>query len=215
MAHQRHQHVIMTSPLWHRDILQREVLPDPPEEKLKELEEKFKLDCILVEKLRYKWSPDIIPKYDAQIDPYARHYFRSPMVQSLLRTTLTNKETTTSPRPKGSAYATRRSSTDTTPRHKHQGTPPEGLHSPRSSSLNTLSGRRRAPPPPAATVLAGRREGYNIDSVVATNQVTKYKPLNRSYDATRDWHARGYFQKPGVRKVLALTTLGKNETHKS
>ena len=42
----------------------------------------------MVEKKRYKWSADIIPKYDALEDEHAAHYFKSPLVKQILRKTI-------------------------------------------------------------------------------------------------------------------------------
>ncbi|XP_072019992.1 uncharacterized protein [Amphiura filiformis] len=84
-----HEHLINNSPLKKRDYIQPTTLPSiihPTQ--LKEREDKFILDCILVEKLRYKWSADIIPKYDALDDEHAAHYFKSPLVKQTLRKTL-------------------------------------------------------------------------------------------------------------------------------
>ncbi|KAJ8035978.1 hypothetical protein HOLleu_19823 [Holothuria leucospilota] len=73
-----HPHVIYGSPLVHVDRINHVVRPNPTKEQLKRLEDEFILDCIITEKLRYKWSPDIIPKYDARFDHHAAAYFKSP-----------------------------------------------------------------------------------------------------------------------------------------
>ncbi|XP_038077157.1 uncharacterized protein LOC119745004 [Patiria miniata] len=214
MAQPLHAHLILSSPLWRPETVPTELPPPPSAQHLAEQEQNFKLDCILVEKLRYKWSPDIIPKYDAMRDPYARHYFKSPVVQSLLRRTLDGADggrpSPVNPRSRASIkHANIKPAFSLNPptRQSPSKPQPQPQHSSQPSrlSLNTLSGRHRAPATPTDETLADKRERYCIDSVLATNQVTRYKPLIRPYDAVEDAHARGYFQKPGVKRVLAMT----------
>lgn len=99
-----HEHLIADSPLWKRDKVHfhdrtMTSFPTiPTATSLRELREKesnFILDCIRMEKLRYKWSADIIPKYDAQEDEHAAHYFKSPLVQGILRRTIGGGEVST------------------------------------------------------------------------------------------------------------------------
>lgn len=85
-----HPHVLFGSPLARVDTLRNAIRPTPGPERLREMEDGFILDCIITDKLRYKWSEDIIPKYDARFDPHAVHYFKSPSVNLLLRKTITD-----------------------------------------------------------------------------------------------------------------------------
>ncbi|XP_033100609.1 uncharacterized protein LOC117104062 [Anneissia japonica] len=83
-----HPRVTFNSPLWRKDYIKTPTSPEPTSEQIKEMEDRFILDCIIVEKKRYKWSPDIIPKYDALNDNYARAYFQSNLVQRVLKKTV-------------------------------------------------------------------------------------------------------------------------------
>ncbi|XP_022084934.1 uncharacterized protein LOC110976175 [Acanthaster planci] len=207
MAKPVHSHVILSSPLGHIETAPALFPSTTSAQRLIEQEKNFKLDCILVEKQRYKWSPDIIPKYDAMTDPYARHYFKSPMVQSLLRKTLDDKGRygCTPQASHGCRGSTKEKQRDVTPKSLSNQLMQKTCPKFSPQSLNTLAGRHRAPAPPEEVDLAERRKRYCIDSVVATNQATKYKPLIRPYDAAGDSHARGYFQKQGIRKFLQIT----------
>lgn len=85
-----HPPILFGNPLARIDRVYDTVRPAPSPDRLRELEDGFILDCIITDKLRYKWSADIIPKYDARFDPYAAHYFKSPAVNLLLRKTIIN-----------------------------------------------------------------------------------------------------------------------------
>ncbi|XP_071942415.1 uncharacterized protein [Antedon mediterranea] len=170
--------VMFNSPLWRKDSIKNLSTPEPTPDQVKELEDLFILDCISIEKRRYKWSPDIIPKYDALRDHYARAYFLSPLVQRVLKKTV---------------YAEgKRNTKDDESQARWS---------------NTLSGRRRLPRPPTAVQLQEKRHEFIVDSVVATNAVTKYpfRPLVPTYNSLKDSHTMGYLRKKGVHSVMSRT----------
>ncbi|XP_071826241.1 uncharacterized protein [Apostichopus japonicus] len=179
-----HPHILFGNPLARIDRVYDTVRPAPSPDRLREMEDGFILDCIITDKLRYKWSADIIPKYDARFDPYAAHYFKSPAVNLLLRKTIIN---------------------DMKPRHCTS-TPikPYPFHRPKLQTL-TLSGRKRLPPEKTREELAERRGSFINNSVFITNQVTKRKPLIEPYDALYDKHSEKYFRKSAVKKLLTQT----------
>eukprot|EP00057_Strongylocentrotus_purpuratus_P018271 XP_011672745.1 PREDICTED: uncharacterized protein LOC755292 [Strongylocentrotus purpuratus] len=186
-----HHHVISHSPLWHHDHIHRGIQPDPSAAKLRDMEEGFVLDCIQVEKVRYKWSADIIPKYDALVDPHASHFFHSPMVRGVIGKTLGGKYLPNiwqpDPiRPFSPLVPTRQS---------------------RSPTRCSLSARRRTPRSQSEGALRQRENDFVVDSVCSTNQVTNRKPLINSYDALSDKHASGYFRRPRVKAVLDFTLM--------
>ncbi|XP_070535947.1 uncharacterized protein [Ptychodera flava] len=68
----------------------KRVLPTPPVTKLRQRENRFKLDCIIAEKTATRYKPMIQP-YDATRDPHAQTYFQRPGVRETMDMTCTLK----------------------------------------------------------------------------------------------------------------------------
>ncbi len=71
--------------------------------------------------------------------------------------------------------------------------------------INKLSFRRKIPPTPAAHVIRQREANFVLDSITTEKRRTKYKDVIPRYDAVKDAHAKAYFKRGEVQKLINVT----------
>ena len=71
--------------------------------------------------------------------------------------------------------------------------------------INKLSFRRKIPPTPAAHVIRQREANFVLDSITTEKRRTKYKDVIPKYDAAKDAHAKAYFKRGEVQKLINVT----------